>query len=154
LDCPNGIYKTYRITIYFESDQGPLQLDQAISSMMETNNSIMANRILNIEAEQQVLLDDGTYVNTECELSRIENKTRTSEIRLFQRECSTNNQHSPNVISRTRSLTHGSEPNVLLAPDKLFEPVPESKYSSSLSNQLRQIVKDNIKQTSMLEYLG
>ena len=146
MNYSNGIYKTYRITIYFESDQGPLQLGPAISNMMKTNNSIIANRILNIEAEQQVLLDDGTYVNTESESNRIENKNRSSETRLFQRECSTNNQHDPNTISRLPSFTHAFDPDMLFAS--------ESKDSSFVSHKLRQIAKENIKQTSMLEYLG
>ncbi len=154
MDYSNGIYKTYRITIYFESDQGPLHLGHAISSMMETNNSIIANRILNVEAEQQVLLDDGTYVNTECELSRIENKNRSSKIQLFQREYSSSNQPIPNTIPRSQSLAHRTEADVLFASDKLFEPVLESKDSSPTSNKLRRIVKDDIKQTSILEYLG
>jgi hypothetical protein len=154
LDYSNGIYKTYRITIYFESDQGPLHLGHAISSMMETNNSIIANRILNIEAEQQVLLDDGTYVNTECELGRIENKNRSSKIQLFQREYSTSNQPNPNTISRSQSPAHRTDPDLLFASDILFEPVSESKDLSPASNELRRIVKEDIKQTSMLEYLG
>ena len=153
MDYFNGIYKTYRITIYYESDQGPLPLGQAISNMTETSHSIITDRILNIEAEQQVLLDDGTYVNTESEMSRIENKNRNSEIRLFQREYTTNNQQNPKAISQPPSHTHRFDPDIQLVSDKLLEPVSDSNDSSLLSNKLRHITKDNIKQTSILEYL-
>ena len=74
MNCFNGIYKTYRIIIYYESDQGPLPLDPAVTNMLETGCSDTTNQILNIEAEQHVLLDDGTFVNTGSEMCRIENE--------------------------------------------------------------------------------
>jgi hypothetical protein len=147
VNCFNGIYKTYRIIIYYESDQGPLPLDPAVSNMLETGYSDTTNQILNIEAEQHVLLDDGTFVNTGSEMCRIENEKRRAEIHTFQREHSINNHNRSEIIPRLTPLV----PSI---SEKSVEPTTKLADSNFFLNDPCQSRKIDIKQTSILEFIG
>ncbi len=61
---PSGVTKTYRIILYYESDQGPLPLDKVIPKMVESNGT---EDIWNVEAEQQVQAENGAFVNAGSE---------------------------------------------------------------------------------------
>ena len=155
MNCFNGIYKTYRIIIYYESDQGPLPLDPAVSNMLETGYSDTTNQILNIEAEQHVLLDDGTFVNTGSEMCRIENEMRRTEINTFPREHSINRQNRSKVIPRTAlTVSHKSDPPVPSISEKSVEPTTKLADSRLFLNDPYQSRKIDIKQTSILEFIG
>lgn len=131
--------------MYYESDQGPLPLDLAVSNMLETDYSGATNRILNIEAEQHVLLDDGTFVNTGSEMCRIENEKRCTEIHTFQREHSTNSHNSS---------SHEFDPGLHSVSEKPFEPTTKLVDSNGFLEESCQSRKVNIKQTSILEFIG
>ena len=60
----SGVTKTYRIILYYESDQGPLPLDKVIPKMVESNGR---EDVWNVEAEQQVQAENGTFVNAGSE---------------------------------------------------------------------------------------
>jgi len=155
VNCFNGIYKTYRIIIYYESDQGPLPLDPAVSNMLETGYSDTTNQILNMEAEQHVLLDDGTFVNTGSEMCRIENEKRRAEIHTFQREHSINNHNRSEIIPRTAlTVSHKFDPPVPSISEKSVEPTTKLANSNFFLNDPCQSRKIDIKQTSILEFIG
>ncbi len=155
MDCFNGIYKTYRIIMYYESDQGPLPLDLAVSNMLETDYSGATNQILNIEVEQHVLLDDGTFVNTGSEMCRIENEKRRTEIHTFQREHSTNSHDSSEDIGHTTlTASHEFDPGLHSVSEKPFEPTTKLVDSNFFLEESCQSRKVNIKQTSILEFIG
>lgn len=141
--------------MYYESDQGPLPLDLAVSNMLETDYSGATNQILNIEAEQHVLLDDGTFVNTGSEMCRIENEKRCTEIHSFQREHSTNSHNSSEDIAHT-SLTasHEFDPGLHSVSEKSFEHATKLVGSKFFLEESCQSTKVNIKQTSILEFIG
>jgi hypothetical protein len=141
--------------MYYESDKGPLPLDLAISNMLETDNSGATNQILNIEAEQHILLDDGTFVNTGSEMCRIENEKRCTEIHTFQIEHSTNSHKSSEDVGHT-TLTgsHEFDRGLHSVSEKSFEPTTtlvDSKFFLKESCQSRKV---NIKQTSILDFVG
>lgn len=155
MDCFNGIYKTYRIIIYYESDQGPLPLDLAVSNMLESDYSGTTNQILNIEAEQHVLLDDGTFVNTGSEMCRIANEKRCTKVHTYQREHSiTNYNGSEDIRHTTLTGSHGFDPALNSISKKSFEPTTKLEDSNPFLGESCQSRKVNIKQTSILEFIG
>ncbi len=63
---PSGVTKTYRIILYYESDQRPLPLDKVIPKMVEPNGR---EHVWNVEAEQHVQAENGAFVNAGSETS-------------------------------------------------------------------------------------
>ncbi|MFZ0326364.1 MAG: hypothetical protein WAL66_03590 [Nitrososphaeraceae archaeon] len=150
-----GTYITYRIVIYYESDQGPLPLGLAVPKMLETGNSNITNQVRNIEAEQHVLLDDGTFVNTESEMCRIENESRYAKLHSSQREQSNDGPSSSGDINHPKlPPSHISGIDLRSGSNRLLESVPElvdSNYLLEKSGENRNV---NIKQKSLLEFIG
>lgn len=150
-----GTYKTYRIVIYYESDQGPLPLGLAVPKMLETSNYNITNQVRNIEAEQQVLLDDGTFVNIESEMCRIENESRYGKPNSSQKEQSNVGPNSSADINHPKlPPSHISAIDLRTVSNKLLESVPESIDSNYLLEKSTQNRKVNIKQKSLLEFIG
>src|SRR5215831_7224843 len=141
------------MTIYYESDHGPLPIDHTVSNMLESGHSDIPNQILNIEAEQQVLLEDGTFVNIGSEMFRIEKEARNTEIRLLEKEISTID-HTNKFIRRTMENTsHGSDPGLDSVPNNTIESVLTLENPSLSSHRVGESAKVTTKQTSILEYL-
>ena len=155
MDCFNGIYKTYRIIMYYESDQGPLPLDLAVSNMLETDYSGATNQILNIEAEQHVLLDDGTLLTPDRKCVELKMRSDVTEIHTFQREHSTNSHNSSEDIGHTTlKASHEFDPGLHSVSEKSFEPTTKLVDSNVFLEESCQSRKVNIKQTSILEFIG
>src|SRR5215475_2610995 len=142
------------MTIYYESDHGPLPIDHAVSNMLESGHSYSPNQILNIEAEQQVLLEDGTFVNTGSEMIRIEKEDRNTEIRLLEKEISTIDHNNRFIRRTTENTSQGSDPGLDSVPNETIEPVLQLEKSSLSSHRAGGSAKVTTIQTSILEYLG
>lgn len=152
--CSTGIFKTYRIIIYYESDQGPMPLGLAISNMFESSYSKIVNNIRNVEAEQQVLLGDGTFVNTESEMCRIENENRCTELDHSDIVDLAKTSKIPAAITHpTLTSSHIFNPDLHPVSKKPPEFVTKLKDSNYVPERFGQCERANVKQTSILEFI-
>lgn len=68
-----GVTKTYRIMIYYESDQGPLPLNKIMTKIIRNTCKEGKQQVWNVEAEEQVQLENGAFVNTRTEMYNARN---------------------------------------------------------------------------------
>jgi hypothetical protein len=80
---------------------------------------------------------------------------RRTEINTFPREHSINRHNSSEIIPRTAlTVSHKSDPPVPSISEKSIEPTTKLADSSFFLNDPYQSRKIDIKQTSILEFIG